>query len=395
MKYFIQTFGCQQNTADSQRIAGYYQSRGYSEAESFNQADVAVINTCVVRQQAEDRVYGLVKKLLPLKKKNPNFKIIVTGCLVGAALREPTGQRLKNLHQRLPQVDEFLPIEEVGFEYQAIRKNKDQALVPISNGCNNFCTFCIVPFSRGREHSRPFAQILTEVEHLAAEGCREIMLIGQNVNSYGADLVKSSATYELPNGTKVKPILVKHLGRYRLPTLFPHLLEQICQIKGLEKISFISSNPWDFSDELIEVIAKNPQINREIHLPIQSGDNEILRRMNRWYTAEEYLNLVKKIKTKIPEITFTTDIIVGFPGETSAAFENTIKLAQAVGFSRAFIACYSPRLGTAAAKTFPDDVSRAEKKQRFHQLDKIINAHLRPDLKLKETVKIKQKYAVA
>ena len=173
------------------------------------------------------------------------------------------------------------------------------------------------------------------------------------------------------------------------------MLKQVCQIKGLEKISFISSNPWDFSDELIEVIAKNPQINREIHLPVQSGDDEILRRMNRWYTTEEYQNLIDKIRKKVPGVSFTTDIIVGFPGEDLTAFQNTSQLAETVGFSRAFIACYSPRLGTAGQKTFADDVPHEEKRRRFHQLDKLINAHLRPDLKSPKTAKIKQKYAAA
>lgn len=399
MKYFIKTFGCQQNVADSERIAGYYESRGYKRARNYDKADVIVINTCVVKQQAEDRVYGLVRNLSPLKEKNPHLKIIVTGCLVGAAAREPTGVMLKRLRQRLPQVDEFLPIEEVGFEYQAIRQDKTHAWVPVSCGCNNFCTFCIVPFSRGREISRPFADIVLEVKDLALKGYTQITLLGQNVNSYGADLIlgesniqrirdvsgktyfetngKSHANgrerYKLPNGKIVKPIVVKHLGRFRIPTLFPYLLEEICKISDIEKISFLSSNPWDFSDELIDTIAKNPKISREIHLPSQSGDNEVLRRMNRWYTREEYLTLVKKIKEKIPEVSLTTDIIVGFPGEKEEAFLNTLKLAKEVGFQKAYISEYSPRPQTAAWKVFPDDIPHEEKNRRFHILDDFIN----------------------
>lgn len=398
MKYFIKTFGCQQNVADSERIAGYYEARGYKSAKTYKDADVIVINTCVVKQQAEDRVYGLVRNLAPLKEKNPNLKIIVTGCLVGAAVREPTGVMIKRLRERLPQVDEFLPIEEVGFEYQAIRQDKTHAWVPISCGCNNFCTFCIVPFSRGREISRPFADIVSEVKDLAIKGYREVTLLGQNVNSYGADLIlgedniqrirdvngktyfqsnekkySNGKGYKLPNGRVVKPVIVKHLGRFRIPTLFPYLLEELCGIEGIEKISFLSSNPWDFSDELIDTIAKNPKISREIHLPTQSGNNEVLRRMNRWYTREEYLALVKKIKEKIPEVSLTTDIIVGFPGETWEAFLNTVELAKEVGFQKAYISEYSPRPQTAAWKVFPNEISHHEKNRRFHILDELIN----------------------
>lgn len=399
MKYFIKTFGCQQNVADSERIAGYYQARGYKKAKSYSEADVIIVNTCVVKQQAEDRVYGLIRNLELLKEKNPNFKIVVTGCLVGAAVREPTGLMLKRLRDRLPAVDEFLPIEEVGFEYQAIRQDGTHAWVPISNGCNNFCTFCIVPFSRGREISRPFSNIVSEAEDLAKKGYKEITLLGQNVNSYGADLLLGEDNiqrirdvngrtyfqndgkntwhgergYKLPNGRVVEPVMVKHLGRFRIPTLFPYLLEEIAKISGLEKISFLSSNPWDFSDELIDTIAKNSKISKEIHLPVQAGDNGILRRMNRWYTREEYLTLVKKIKEKIRDVKLTTDIIVGFPKESEKAFLNTVELVKEVGFQKAYISEYSPRPGTAAWKIFVDDIPPREKNRRFHILDDLIN----------------------
>jgi tRNA-2-methylthio-N6-dimethylallyladenosine synthase len=379
MKYFIQTFGCQQNQADSERIAGYYQSRGFTAANGFDNTDVAVLNTCIVRQQAEDKIRGLVNNLVEYKKTNPNYKIVITGCLVGAAHREPSGQRLKQLHKVFPDVDEFLPLEEVGFDHQAIRGDKQHALVPISNGCNNFCTFCIVPFSRGKERSRPFSDIVSEVQQLAADGFTEITLLGQNVNSYGADLVKESdIRYTLPSGTEVVPVFVKHLGRLRIPTLFPHLLEMVANTPGITKVNFMSSNPWDFSDELIQVIAENKNINREIHLPIQAGDDGVLKRMNRWYTTDEYRQLVDKIRSAISGVTLTTDIIVGFPGESVEAFQNTATFAQSIKFTRAFISYYSPRIGTAAAKVMQDDVPYDEKKRRYHELDKIINSHLRP-----------------
>ncbi len=378
MRYFIKTFGCQQNVADSERIASYYESRGYKPAQDYDSADVVVINTCVIRQQAEDRVYGLVKNLSPLKQKNPNFKIVVTGCLIGAAAREPSGQLMRRMRTQLPEVDEFLPLEEVGFEYQAIRQDQEHAWVPISNGCNNFCTFCIVPLSRGREVSRPFESIMKEVEDLVKQGYKKITLLGQNVNSYGSDLVsqgrnKQKKYYKLPDGEEVKPVIVKHLGKYRIPTLFPYLLREIAKMKGLEKISFMSSNPWDFSNKLIKIIAECPQIDRIIHLPFQSGDNKILKKMNRWYTRMQYINLVKKIRNKIPQVSFTTDIIVGFPGETEKAFQQTFDLAKNVGFERAFISCYSPRPGTVSENTLIDDISHQVKMERFHFLDKLIN----------------------
>ena len=195
----------------------------------------------------------------------------------------------------------------------------------------------------------------------------------QNDDEKNTNQVIPFAGYGLPNGVKVTPVYTKHLGRLRIPTLFPFLLEEICKIKSLEKVDFISSNPWDFSDELIETIAKNKKITRHIHLPIQSGDNEVLKRMNRWYTREEYLALVKKIKTAIPEMTFSTDIIVGFCGETEAQFANTVDLVHQVGFSKAYVAMYSDRPMTAAHKAYQDDVPHPEKKRRWLLLDELIN----------------------
>lgn len=368
-KYFIKTFGCQANYADSERIAGFYNSRGFIETDKAALADEIVINTCSIRQSAEDRVQGLVKKIKS-QKKSP--KITITGCMVGMAAHDPSGKALKKLVDWLPEVDEFLPLEEVGFSYPAIRKDIKHAWVPISNGCNNFCTFCVVPFTRGREVSRPFETIIKEVEGLATSGYEHITLIGQNVNSYGSDLVKKS-TFLLPDGSSIQPVMVSHLGRLRIPTLFPQLLTELTKIKEIKKISFLTSNPWDFSDELINVIAKNSKIDRYIHLPVQSGDDGVLKRMNRWYTHKEYLDLVKKIRASIPDVEIGTDIIVGFPGESKAAFENTVKLCKKVGFSVGFVSEYSDRSVTAAHKAFGDDISPEEKNLRFHILDKLTN----------------------
>lgn len=369
-KYFIKTFGCQANHADSERISGYYKSRGFDETTALSLADEIIINTCSIRQSAEDRVKGLVKNL---KSKTKSPKITLTGCMVGMAAHDPTGKALKKLVNWLPEVDEFLPLEEVGFSYSAIRKDSKHAWVPISNGCNNFCTFCVVPFTRGREVSRPFSDIIEEIDSLIAKGYSQITLIGQNVNSYGSDLIKGTGLYTLPSGQQVKPTMVKHLGRLRIPTLFPQLLTEIAKKKRLEKISFLTSNPWDFSDDLINVIAENPTIDRYIHLPVQSGDNEILKKMNRWYTSEEYIDLVNKIRKAIPDSEIGTDIIVGFPGESIEAFNNTVKLCQQVKFSVGFVSEYSDRNITAAHKVFGDDISSEEKNKRFHVLDRLTN----------------------
>ncbi len=374
-KYFIKTFGCQQNVADSERIASLYEARGFGRAETMEEADTVILNTCVVRDRAEEKVYGLVKNIrLRLGKTGRKQHIVVTGCLVGAAARVPDGKMMKRMQARLPDV-EFLPMEDVGFEHEPRRAKGKIASIVISNGCNNYCAFCIVPFSRGKERSRSFEEIVAEAERVAGEGYEEVMLLGQNVNSYGADFLlgtlKEGGEYVLPDGKKVKPVMVKHLNRHRIPTLFPYLLERVAQIKGLKKVSFISSNPWDFSDELIDVIAKYPNIDRLLHLPIQAGSDEVLKRMNRWYTREEYMALVDKIRACVPDARFTTDIIVGFPGETREQFEETIDLAKRVDFEKAFIAWYSPRPGTAATKGMQDDVPIEEKQRRFRELDAV------------------------
>ncbi|OGD97512.1 hypothetical protein A3A49_02965 [Candidatus Curtissbacteria bacterium RIFCSPLOWO2_01_FULL_38_11b] len=383
--FFIKTFGCQQNVADSQRIASYYLARGYKPSKTIKGASEIVINTCMIRQSAEDRVTGLVKNIAKSHKLKP--KLVITGCMVGMATRDESGKYLRDLRKRMPEVDEFLPLEEVGFDYPALRNEVEKAWVPISNGCNNFCTFCVVPFTRGREVSRPFADVIDEIKDLASKGCKEVTLLGQNVNSYGADLVKNATKgYELPSGRIVKPVMVKHLGRFRIPTLFPYLLEEVCRIKaspsrpriagrsgGIQTVKFISSNPWDFSDELIDVIAKNPKIDRNLHLAVQAGDDKILKRMNRWYTREEYLDLLKRIRNKIPNAQISTDIIVGFPKETKSQFQNTVKLAKEANFAYAYVAKYSSRPNTAATKAFDDNVPYAEKERRFHILDQLIN----------------------
>ena len=399
MKYFVKTFGCQQNEADSERVAQAFSARGLTKARGYKDANYVIINTCMVRESAENRVYGLVNNLKEIKAKKTEhgelYKIIVTGCMVGIAFRDKSGKFLTKIRKAMPAVDEFMPIEEVGFDMEPIRQNDTQGWVPISNGCNNFCTFCIVPFTRGREISRPYEDILDECLHLKAKGYKSVTLLGQNVNSYGADLImgkenihvmrdikdtyfktsdvissiRAKFTY---NGRNVEPVYVKHLGKQRIPTLFPYLLEDIARM-DFEHVDFVSSNPWDFSDELIDMIARYPNITRTIHLAVQSGDNEVLKRMNRWYSREEYLDIINKLKSKVPNIKITTDIIVGFCGETDEEFANTMKLAKEVGFDKAYISRYSERPMTAATKVMKDDVPMPVKKKRWKELDRVIN----------------------
>ena len=401
MKFIVKTFGCQQNHADSERLRKSFEARGITETDSYEKANYVIVNTCMVRESAENRVYGLVNNLSQIKdgkeKNNEFFKIIITGCMVGLAFRDKSGKFLDKIRKAMPAADEFLPIEEIGFDLEPIRQNKTQAWVPISNGCNNFCTFCVVPFTRGREISRPFQSVLSECEDLKKRGYKTITLLGQNVNSYGSDLLigegniqsqrdlektyfsdKKSITnphvkveFKL-NGKKIEPIYVKHLGKFRIPTLFPYLLEAVALL-GFEKVDFYSANPWDFSDELIDVIAKYKNISRDIHIPVQSGDTEVLKRMNRWYSQEDYLNLAAKLRSKVKGINLSTDIIVGFPGETAKEFKNTVKLAKEVGFNKAYLAMYSQRPMTSATKLMDDNVPHTVKKQRWQILEDLIN----------------------
>jgi tRNA-2-methylthio-N6-dimethylallyladenosine synthase len=368
---FIKTFGCQANKSDSERILGDYLARGFVETNSWREADEIVLNTCSVRQSAEDRVRGFLlnldKYLKETGKSKP--KVILTGCMLHFNEKE--------LKELLPEIDEILPIAEVGFNQKVVRKDKLNAWVPISTGCNSFCTYCIVPFSRGREKSRPEADILQEVESLVKEGFQNINLLGQNVNSYG--LEKSGITLRklyMDKENFQESSIPSNESQYFRPTTTPpfvQLLQKISAIKGVEKITFFTSNPWDFWDELIEEIAHNPKIDRFIHLPVQSGSNRILKLMNRGYTRESYLSLVERIKVKVPEVVFGTDIIVGFPGETDADFADTLDLVQKVGFKVAFVARYSPRPGTASYKLYPDDVPARVKKERWDILDQIAN----------------------
>ena len=360
------------NYSDSERIATVLENLGFQEASLINEATLVIINTCGVRQMAEDRVYGLVHNLR-FKNKDLGFKIILTGCLADR----------KNVYRKLKdKVDLFVDIKNFRKDvkkflksyilnlnscqdnsarsYLSIKpkyKKSYFAYVPIMTGCNNFCAYCVVPYARGREISRDSGEIIKEIKGLIKKGYKEIMLLGQNVNSYQF-IDKNSSAEALAKADRI--------------ITFPKLLKKIIAIPGSFKISFMTSHQKDMSDELIDIIAQSPKISKTIHLPVQSGDSQILKKMNRKYSATHYLNLIKKIRQKIPSVRISTDIIVGFPGETKKQFENTVKLCQKVGFVKSYTSQYSPRPGTAAAK-LNDNIPKAEKKRRWKILDEMIN----------------------
>ncbi len=324
------------NEADSGRIAAGLEAQGHSRAKTMSDTDLIIINTCSVRQKAEDKVYGLANKINELKIANCKLKIVVTGCMVGSATGQRRRVNLSNFKKRMPWVDEFKNIEELVADPNTVGKIEEPALVPVMRGCDQFCTYCVVPYGRGAVRSRPMEEIVEEVKCLVGRSVKWVMLLGQSINDY-----KSQNS-------------------------FVELLERVHEVEGLEKISILSPNPWNFPDELVEVLAM-PKFERYVHLPVQSGDDEILKKMNRPYTVAEYKELVKKIRQKIPGVRIGTDAIVGFPGETEEQFENTAKLFKELKFENAFISIYSERPGTAAAKLFKDDVPLTEKKRR-HQL---------------------------
>lgn len=319
MKYHLITFGCQMNKSDSEKIAGFFESKGYRPCQKLEQADLVIVNMCSVRQSAVDRVYGLEPKL-------KNKATILTGCILKKDKR-----KLSKIFNNIIDIKELIKAEPV-------YSSKTTAFIPIMTGCNNFCSYCVVPYTRGREISRPSKEIIAEVKTLAKKGYKEIWLLGQNVNSYNN---------------------------------FPQLLKKLNKIPGDFLIKFTSSHPKDLSAELIKTMKECKKIAKYLNLPVQSGDDEILKKMNRPYTAKQYKDLVKKIRKQIPNIFLSTDVIVGFPGETKKQFENTRKLFEELQFDMAYINKYSPRAGTAAFR-LKDNVSPKEKKRREKVLEKII-----------------------
>lgn len=343
-KYLVLTYGCQMNVHESEKIKGMLESLGFVETDKKEEADVVVFNTCCIRESAESKIMAHIGSFKPLKKDKKDMIIAVGGCMseeVGVAdklmKKFPFVDIVfgtANLHRFKTLLEEKIKtkkrIKEIGYEDVVneddlfVRDNKENAYVNIIYGCNNFCSYCIVPYVRGRERSRKPENIVKEVKSLVKEGYKSITLLGQNVNSYGKDLTPQ--------------------------TNFPALLREICKIEGDFEIHFMSSHPKDFTDELIETIASENKISKDIHLPLQSGSDKILRAMNRNYTSKKYYSIIKKLRKLVPNCTITTDIIVGFPGETKADFNKTVKMVKKVKYDSIFAFMYSRRKGTAADK---------------------------------------------
>ena len=341
--YFVLTTGCQMNAHDSEKLAGMLENMGYVESPTEENADFVIYNTCCIRENAEERLFGKIGEIKKIKESR-DVILAIGGCMMQEKnmlekIKEsyPFVNVIFGTHtmQNLPEdiyksiinnekVKDILDIDGEIYEGLPIkRNNKFKASVTIMYGCNNFCTYCIVPYVRGRERSREPEKIIEEVKELSKEGYKEVTLLGQNVNSYvGNDKIKN----------------------------FADLLNEVCKIDGIERINFISPHPKDFTDDVIEAIAKNEKITRIVHLPLQSGNTKVLKEMNRKYTKEQYLELVSKMKNRIPDVVFSTDIIVGFPGETDEEFEDTLDVVRKVNFEQVFMFIYSKREGTVGAR---------------------------------------------
>ena len=367
LKYYIETWGCQMNEEDSEKLSGMLKRIGYTRTENKEEAGIILFNTCCVRENAENKVFGNLGALKKLKKKNPDLIIGICGCMMqqeGMADRilkefpyvniifgthnaykfpeylnrvRTEGVQIKEIFNKETEIVEGLPID---------RESSVKAFVTIMYGCNNFCTYCIVPYVRGRERSRKPEDILKEIRELVAQGYKEITLLGQNVNSYGKGLEEDVD--------------------------FSKLLRMINEIEGLERVRFMTSHPKDLTVDVIMAIKECDKLCEQIHLPVQSGSNSILKKMNRHYTREYYLDLVKKIKEEIPGVTLTTDIIVGFPGETEEDFQETLELVKEVGYSSAFTFIYSRRNNTPADMML-NQVSEEDKHHRFNRLVAAVN----------------------
>ncbi|MDD3679604.1 MAG: MiaB/RimO family radical SAM methylthiotransferase [Candidatus Shapirobacteria bacterium] len=356
--YYIKTFGCQANKADSERIVGFLNRAGLKQVSDCQKAELVVINSCSVRQSAEDRSIGLVHKF---SQKQPRPVIVVSGCVLyhnEKYLKAKFDSKVDFFIKTASWLD-FTTKHWPTMNGQILlpeRKTTDVANILIMEGCNNFCSYCVVPYARGQERSLEPREIICQIKQVVKSGGREVLLLGQNVNSYGKDLKNSQ---------------LKFLDRGKFKTPFAVLLNSINKIEGIKKISFLTSNPQDLDDDIIKALVLS-KVDRQLHLPVQSGDDQILGAMNRKYTTLQYIKLVKKIKNEVPGIKVSTDIIVGFPGETRKQFQNTVSLCQQIKFNKAYVNKYSPRPQTAAARLI-DNVSWQEKRRRWLVLEKLIN----------------------
>ena len=366
-KYYTITYGCQMNESDTERINGQLEELGYQPAEEMEDADIVIMNTCSVRQNAEEKVYGKIGEIKKLKDKNPNMLLGIAGCMA----QENKGK----LIERMPIIDFVIgpyhihdlkdivskenargghvvkternphSVEDYS-ELKSVRKSKIFAWVPIMQGCNKFCTYCIVPYVRGREISRTIDDISNEIQTLADEGYKEVTLLGQNVNSYGLD--------------------------FRNGTDFGDLIRAIDKIDGIERVRYMTSHPRDMTFDMIDAMAESPKVVRHMHLPVQHGSNEMLKKMNRGYTIEHFKELLSYVRSKMPDIVVTTDLITGFPGETEEMHQETLALLKEVRFDSAYTFIYSPRTGTPAAR-MEDRIDSDTKHRRLQELMDVEN----------------------
>ena len=367
LKYYILTMGCSLNENDSEKICGMLETMCYTKTENQDEADIIIFNTCCIRENAEDKLFGKLGEVKKVHEKNGTI-IAIGGCMMqekhileklnksypyvdivfGTHTLHKLPEDIYNILENNKRVEDVLDIDGNIYEGLPIKRTDNvKAQVTIMYGCNNFCSYCIVPYVRGRERSRKKEDILNEIEDLAKHGYKEIMLLGQNVNSYnGGDGYN-----------------------------FANLLTDINKIDGIEIIRFISPHPKDFTDDVIEAIANSPKVSKCIHLPLQSGSTNVLKAMNRKYTKEQYLNLVEKMRNKIPNIALTTDIIVGFPGETEEDFEDTLDVVGKVGFEQVFMFIYSRRKGT-VADTMENQIPEEIKHKRFDKLKELVEKQI-------------------
>ncbi len=377
LKYIVLTMGCQLNENDSEKIAGMIEQMGYSLTNKIEEANLIVFNTCCVRENAEDKLFGKLGEVKKYKEKN-NTIIAIGGCMMqekhiveklkrsypffdivfGTHTLHKFPEDVYNVIKNRNRIEDILDIDGEVIEGLPIKRNDNiKASVSIMNGCNNFCTYCIVPYVRGRERSRKAEDIIAEVKCLAKEGYKEITLLGQNVNSY--------MRVERERGENVGEI-----------NSFAKLLREVNKIDGIDRIRFISPHPKDFTDDVIDAIRDCNKVCKIIHLPLQSGSTEILKKMNRKYSKEQYLNLVEKMKERIPEIVFSTDIIVGFPGETEENFEDTLDVVKKVCFEQVYMFIYSRRVGTPADK-MEDQIPEKIKHERFNRLKELVESQIK------------------
>ena len=385
LKYSILTMGCQLNENDSEKICGMLEQMGYKPTDDIQEANLAIFNTCCVRENAEERLFGKIGELKKLKEKN-NLIIAIGGCMMqekhiieklkksfryidiifGTHTLHKLPEDIYTVLEEQRKVKDIIDIDGNVYEDLPIKRNsKTTGSVTIMYGCNNFCTYCIVPYVRGRERSRKPQDIINEIKDLAKQGYKEIMLLGQNVNSYLRSEMKS-----IEQGK-----LVDKNGDYKEIDSFAKLLRAVNEIDGIERIRFQSPHPKDFTLDVIEAIRDCDKICKLIHLPLQSGSTEMLKRMNRKYTKEQYLELVNKIKEMIPGVKFSTDIIVGFAGETEQDFEDTLDVVRKVNFEQVFMFIYSIRVGTPGEK-MPNQVPEDIKHKRFDRLKELVESQI-------------------